>query len=224
MAWAAVCLPDHAFFVGGNPVVSQTVDGAGGLEAARADLFRNGLFCLIPSPTADPAAVKLATDLVAILGATPVFFDAAEHDGMMAVVEHLPPILALCLLEVVIDQPTWRDLRKVAGKTFGAATYLPVGEPVSFGNLVQANRDNLLRWLDAFSASLASVRQLVAEGESEAIAEHFHAVLEEREKWVQARVSGDWEGDRQELPEKPSMLRDALLGGWGRKRLEKKQE
>jgi hypothetical protein len=115
-------------------------------------------------------------------------------------------------------------MRKVAGNTFGAATHLPLGESASYGDLVQANRDNLLRWLDAFSASLASVRQLVAEGESEAIAEHFHAVLEEREKWVQDRASGDWEGDRQELPERSSMLRDALLGGWGRKRLEKKEE
>jgi len=224
LAWADEILPDEIHFVGSNPVIVQSVEGQGGLESARVDLFQNGLFCLTPSPKADPKAVKLATDLITILGAKPVFFDAAEHDGMMAGVEHLPPILALSLLEVVTRQPSWRDMRRVAGGAFGAATYLPAGEPIAYGDLIQANRDNVLRWLDAFSASLASVRQLVAEGEPEAIAEHFNTVLEERERWMQDRASGNWEGDRQELPEKPNILRDAFLGGLGRKRPQKKEE
>ncbi len=59
----------------------------GGVESATADLFRNGLFCLTPSVKAEPDAVKLATDLVAVLGARPLFLDPVEHDGLMAALE-----------------------------------------------------------------------------------------------------------------------------------------
>ena len=32
------------------------------MEAARADLFENGLFCVVPSPNANEDAVKLACE------------------------------------------------------------------------------------------------------------------------------------------------------------------
>lgn len=219
LAWAAEALPDHAHFVGGDPIIGGPVDGDGGLESARADLFRNGLFCLTPSSTADPAAVKLASDLVMILGAKPVFFDPAEHDGLLAAVEHLPVFLALALLETVVHQPSWRELRKVAGASFEVATQPAMTDAAGFIDLCTSNRENVLRWIDTFSASLASIRQSLVEGQPDALTQRFDTAVDERHKWLLDRAEGRWDTSQMaEMPEKPNILADAFLGGFLRKR------
>ncbi len=119
MAWAAAMLPDGIHFVGGDPLPGPAAAGLSGVDAARADLLENALFCVVPSPSANEEAVKLAIDLVQIFGAKPLFLDAVEHDGLVAAVEHLPMILALALTETLVHQPAWRELRKVAGASSG---------------------------------------------------------------------------------------------------------
>lgn len=219
LAWAADALPDQVHFVGGDPILTEAVEGPGGLESARADLFRNGLFCLIPSPTAEPAAVKLANDLVTILGAKPLFLDAAEHDGLLAAVDQLPAILAVALLEATSKQPSWRELRKVAGAPFEVGTRAAWMNPADLTNLCMANRDNVVRWIDIYSSSLASIRQSLVEAELDPLTRRFRTSLEERAKWLHDREQGQWEsGPSVAMPERSSMLADAFLGGLWRKR------
>jgi len=223
LAWAAAALPAEVHFVGGNPILVSSAEGQGGLDAARFDLFQGGLFCLTASPAADEAAVKLAADLVTMLGATPVFFDPAEHDGLLAAVDHLPTFLSLALVDSVVHQPSWRELRKVAGTAFEVGTQGAVTDPASYAALCLSNRENLLRWIDVFSTSLASLRQSVAEGDPRAMAERFEKATVERQKWFQDRARGQWEpAEGIEIP-KSNMLADAFLGGWWRKRQKKEQ-
>lgn len=221
MASAAEILPEEVHFVGANPIISGPVEGEGA-EAARADLFENGLFCVVPSPDADPNAVKLATDLIGLLGSRPLFVDPAEHDGMLAAVEHLPAVLAVALLEMVVQQPTWRELRKLAGPSFESITNLASAEPETYRDVLLSNHDNVLRWIDAFSASLASVRQALVEGEPEAITQRFEAALLERRKWLRDRAEGQWD-TRPAIEERdrPNVLTDVFLGGLWRKRPKK---
>jgi prephenate dehydrogenase len=222
LSWAAEILPDTVHFVGGDPIVGPASSGQGGLQAARADLFQKSLFCLVPSPTALEGAVKLVTDLVSILGAQPFFVDAAEHDGLMAAVDHLPAILGLALFEMASSQPAWRELRKVAGPAFEASTHLPSADPAAYGDLYAANRDNVVRWMEAFSDSLTSIRQALAENQLEELSGRFDRALQERNKWLEDRAQGLWaEGPRTDMPEKPSFL-DTFLGSYWRKDRKKK--
>lgn len=218
MDWAAEHLTDSVHFVGGDPILNTAYSERWGVEAARADLFQGGLFCLVPSPKASEAAVKLVTDLVTILGATSLFMDAAEHDGLVGGVEHLPSILALAMLETVIDRPAWRELRKVAGPGFEASTQLVMPNSPDSSELYLLNRDNLLRWIDTLSASLGSVRELLAGEDAEALAERFSRALEERQKWMADRTRGDWtEGVRVEMPEPQSFMQSLFGSFWRRK-------
>lgn len=223
MAWASEKLPEGVHFVGGNPILGAAMTGQWGLEAARADLFQRGLFCLVPSPTADADAIKLVADLVSILGARPLFLDPAEHDGLLAAVEHLPVILALAMLETVIHQPTWRELRKVAGPAFEASTQLVAANSPANSELYLLNSDNVLRWIDVLSASLDSIRKTLAEGQSEALADRFGNAVQERQKWVADRTEGQWhEGPRTEMPPRMSML-DSFFGTFWRRKPKKEE-
>jgi len=225
LAWAEAILPKEVHLIGADPIiVSQPPAGleaqATGLKAARADLFKDALFCLVPAADADPSAVKLAADLATILGAKPFFLDAAEHDSLLAAVDHLPAITALALLETAIGQPSWKELRKVAGLPFELATHLASTDPSSYSDLAAANRGNLVRWIDALSAGLASLRQALAEGTQEALAERFVKAAAERDRWLNDRVTGrllETVPDSQ-MPGKAEMF-DAFLGSGLRRAL-----
>jgi prephenate dehydrogenase len=225
LAWAEAILPKEVHLIGADPIIiSHPPAGleaqATGLKAARADLFKDALFCLVPTPDAEPSAVKLAADLATILGAKPFFLDAAEHDSLLAAVDHLPAITALALLEMAIGQPSWKELRKVAGLPFELATHLASTDPSSYSDLATANRDNLVRWIDALSAGLASLRQALAEGTQETLAERFVEAAAERDRWLNDRATGrllETVPDSQ-MPGKAEMF-DAFLGSGLRKAL-----
>jgi prephenate dehydrogenase len=221
MASVADILPEGVHFVGSTPIIPSPVEGVG-LEAARADLFRNGWFCLVPPASADPQAVKLAADLVSSLGARPLFVDPLELDGMLAAVEHLPPLLALTLLDMASKQPSWRELRKLAGPSFEIGTRLVSAGPEGYSEMLLANRDNVLRWIDAFSQSLSSMRRALVDGEPEPLTQRFEAALAERSKWLRDREEGQWADlPGVEMPEKSQMLTSALFGGLWRRRQKK---
>ncbi len=218
LGWAEDHLPDHVHFIGANPIITALVE-EGGTAAARSDLFRGGLFCLTASPRAESAALKLATDLVGALGAELLFCDPLEHDGLLAAVEHLPSLLSFALLQTIVPDPGWREIRKVAGPTFELATRLTMSDPRTEADLFVLNRENLLRWVDAFSDALASLRQQLAGEEAEMVGKQFSELQIRRNEWVASRSHGHWDHpQQQELPERPSLL-DTLIGGGLRKKL-----
>ena len=223
LAWAAQHLSDQVHFVGGDPILNATIRGQGGLMAARADLFKGGLFCLVPAATTDSDAVKLAADLVSLLGAKPFFLDVEEHDGLMAAVDHVPMLLALAMVETLIRQPAWRELRKVAGPAFEASTQLIIPGSVAHSDLFVLNRDNVIRWIDELSASLDSIRGTLVEEETEALVDRFLNAQQERQKWLVDRAMGEWyEGPRTEMPPRMSIM-DTLLGTFWRRKPKKDQ-
>lgn len=212
---AANALPTHVHFVGGNPIPGRTVTGSGP-EAAHADLFRGSVFCIVPAAKTDASAVKLVSDLVTILGATPLFLDAAEHDGLLAAVDHLPGLLALAMIEMATGQSTWRELRKMAGSAFEASTRPVGGDAAAQAAVYHENRENLVRWLDAFAASLGEVRRMVAE-ESAELSERLKHAETERQQWLADWQAGNWvEGPRTEMPERPGLL-EGFFGGFMRR-------
>ena len=222
LAWADEILPDEIHFVGMDPIVGEITTGAGGLDAARPDLFQNRIFCLSPSPKADSNVVQLATNLIAILGARPLFMDPVEHDGLLGAADQLPPLLALTLLDTTVRQPSWREVRKVAGSAFESATHLFSSDPEAYSHLFLANRENIQRWIDEFMASLATMRQALDENDATILADKFETLMEERNKWLRDRAAGTWDVDQSRaMPPKPNLLADTFLGGLWRKRFEK---
>jgi prephenate dehydrogenase len=218
LEWADKYLPPGVFYVGGHPIVVGPASGQR-TASARADLFRNRAFCLTPSPQALPEAIKLVTDMVTVIGANPLFLDAEEHDGQLAAVEHLPGLVSVALLNVLSQQPAWRELRRVAGTSFDAVTRPVEAKWVGGGGPYWGNRANLGRWIDVLLRELDSIRQDLQADGPEALEDRLAQGMEERERWLADHASGQWERPvTPELPEKPNFLVDAFLGGLGRRR------
>jgi prephenate dehydrogenase len=209
VGWAEELLPESVSFVGGNPVV---VSNGTGPDAADADLFRDNLYCITPASNVHPDAVSLVTSLAGLLGGQPYYLDPAEHDGLMAGVEDLPRVLALALAQSTMQESAWREMRKLAGGSFERITGLMGDDPDALSSVLLANRDNLIRWIDAYAAALKEVRDSVAQGDHEPLAQAIDQAVVARHEWQRDRREGFAEIKPAEV-ERAGFMRQMFLGG-----------
>jgi prephenate dehydrogenase len=229
-AWAKELLPPGRHYIGLTPALNPSVlDETGtGVEAARADLFHNGLVAVTAAHRTAEDAYKLAASFVTLLGARAYFADQAEVDGIMATVHTLPALVAAALTEAVIEQPGWADIRKLAGRPFVTAMQsLDYEEPATLVETAQQNRVNTVRLLDDTIAKLKSLRDEIDGEKKKSLRKRIERILKERAQWRQARADGDWqtiESREQEIPTFSELwmqqLGIAKLFGLGRKKTE----
>ncbi|MEA3336084.1 MAG: prephenate dehydrogenase/arogenate dehydrogenase family protein [Chloroflexota bacterium] len=220
LAWADELLPPGVTFVGTNPIVSS--EGGGG-AAARADLFDKATWAICPTSTTSEAAVKMATDLAERLGANPLFLDATEHDGMMAAVEHLPATISMALISSVMGQPSWAEMRKLAGGQFENTTQLVSEDPAVFRSAIAGNQEHVLRWIDTYMENLQAWRDLIEAGDDDALAQAFESAVEARHQWQAERRTGHWEEPGSPKPAKRNMMMEMFgMGRFAERRQKKK--
>jgi prephenate dehydrogenase len=209
MRWAEEILPDTVNFVGGDPLVSQ--EGTG-IHAASADLLTGALYCLVPLPNTGPEAVRLLADLVSLIGARPYFIEAAEHDGLVAGIAHLPCILSTALLHATRQCPSWQEMRRMASYTFREATRFAPDDPHDCRDVCLTNRQNIVRWIDACLESLGEVRELVAAEDGEGLESLFTEALTTRGTWLQGADEDQSEARRVLEEAERKGLRGLLFG------------
>lgn len=207
-AWVEQHLPQGRYYIGLTPAA-----GAGhlhgmdlGVEAARPDLFQKGSF-LINTPYSTPAeAVQLATDLCELLGAKAILSDSTEVDGLMASTHILPQLIGAVLLDSTIDQPGWREGRKMAARPYATATaaFAYQDEVGSLGTAALKNRENVVRVIDVYMASLKELRDKISAGDETSVATFLEDAFKARARWLTDRAKADWEGIEKEKPNVPS--------------------
>jgi prephenate dehydrogenase len=165
MRWAKEYLPNGVSFVGGHPMAGKaTSTGAGEAEGT---LFKDMAYCVIPSPDASEGAIKSVLGLVSLLGGSPVFIDAEEHDQYVAAVSHLPMVMAFALFSLARNSAAWQDMRLLAGNGFLGATRLASGDPRMTHDICVTNGEAVIHWLDRLIDELRRYRGLVADDPAE---------------------------------------------------------
>jgi prephenate dehydrogenase len=221
-SWASQLLPEGRHYVGLTPVLNPLYlhEAGSGIDAAHADLFHGGLMAIAAPPKANSQAIKLATDLTGLLGATPFFADLLEIDGLMTATHLLPQLMAAALLNATTEQPGWREARKVAGRAYaeasGPAAYLGQAQALAASALL--NQANILRVLDNAIAALSAIRMDIEAQDDKTLLERLRRAQSGRVKWWRERLSGDWTDEATstvDMPENPGVF--GRLFGVGRK-------
>jgi prephenate dehydrogenase len=200
-------LPAERHYVGLTPVINPAYlhSTESGLKAARADLFKKGLIAIVAPPGTNSEAIKLAADLAQLLGATPLFTDQAEIEGLMASTHLLPQLLAAALLNITVDQPGWLEGRKVAGRAYAEVTS-PAGQLDDAKSLQAAaflTQANVLRLLDNMIASLHAMRNDIASHDDKSLEERLRHAQLGRETWWGQRQAGAWDIDLTAMDQMP---------------------
>lgn len=216
--WARIYLPPGCHYIGLVPAPSPnhitSVE-----RPPHADLFKDTVIGLVNPPGTSGEAIQLVSDLITLLGAQPFFLDLVEVDNLMAAAHLLPQWLAAALLDMTVEAPGWREMRRLAGRPYTTATLNAASHdnPASLARAALANSQASLRAIDTFMQTLASLRQLIAEQQEEQLTRRIEQTQDGRETWWQERASGNWQKIEFGIPEQPQ--RPSLLGEWlGRKK------
>lgn len=195
--WAEELLPEGQNFVSFTPMVSAAhlEETASGIEAARADLFKDAVVLINTPVNSNPDTIRVASELAGILRCKPFFTDLLEAEGLLAASHLLPMLVSAALVKAVTRQPGWRETRKLAGKAF-----LQISKPLAemdgdavFGQTAILNRENAVRLLNDVVSEIQTIRDLIDNKNSEELDKLLRHVERERQIWWQQRTAADWE-------------------------------
>jgi prephenate dehydrogenase len=218
-------LSKEAHLIGITPILNPRYlfDEVDDTLHAHADLFDKGTMLLMPSVKANRDAVELASDFSVLLGATPHFADAVEHDSLAAMTEGLPGLLAVASFYMLSRSRGWNDAQRLTNPSFGRLTHqLFDTHPDDLRDLWLNNRDNLLRQVDDLLTTLQTFRGLLAKADRDALEAALIQSSDAYSAWINRRHSAKWEDDsgQSKAPSFASTMMSGLMGGLLSKRLQ----
>jgi prephenate dehydrogenase len=163
------------------------------LTSARADLFKNSVFCVMPSVDVDPQAVETAVRFGQLLGSKPYFVDPLEYDQLALGSETLPGIAAAALFKAITNRMGWRDILRFADTPFAVGTQPLDIDTEDLAYLLLSDRNAAIQSLDSYINQLTEIRRFLKEGEPEVITAYLLELNYSRRKWLHERSENDWE-------------------------------
>jgi prephenate dehydrogenase len=162
MAEAREQIPPGTAFVGGHPMAGSEHSG---VEAADPLLFSDRVYVLCPYPDTPPEAMLALLDLVESLMARPITIDPEEHDRVMAVVSHLPQLIAVALMHAAdAEDATHTMLEALAGRGFLDMTRLAASEYGMWQGILATNLEPIMDAIARFERSLSFLRDAMITG------------------------------------------------------------
>ncbi len=175
-------------FVPGHPIAGAEQSGA---NAARADLFRAKNVVLTPLEETSSNAVSQVKELWQACGARVSLMSASQHDKILATVSHLPHVLAFTLMNHVYrdgcaPNGTLRpdDPLHFAGTGFRDFTRIAGSSPEMWRDICLGNRKALVSQIDAYQRELATLREMLARDDGDALEKAFASAREARQQWL----------------------------------------
>ena len=157
---AAAALPERLSFIGGHPLAGAA---AGGLEAARPDLFQRRPWILTTSKASDADFLRLEA-FISGLGAIPRRMDAAAHDRLVAYLSHLPQLTVSALMHVVGEETGGEGLA-LAGRGLRDTTRLASSPPGTWRDVAATNVDAVSAAIDDLTCALQRLKDDLKSGD-----------------------------------------------------------
>lgn len=157
----------HPRFVGGHPMAGSEQEGVDGADGG---LFEGATWVLTPTTDTDADAYTRLQGVVVGLGANVVAVPPDRHDALVAVVSHLPHLTAATLMGLAADESEEHaTLLRLAAGGFRDMTRVAAGSPAIWPDICVENRDAIVSSLDRLVDSLSRVRDIVADGDRDAL-------------------------------------------------------
>ncbi|HHT48680.1 MAG TPA: prephenate dehydrogenase/arogenate dehydrogenase family protein, partial [Firmicutes bacterium] len=154
-------------YVGGHPMAGSEQSG---ITAADPFLFQNAVYLLTPGPETPSFVLEALTAFIRMVGGLPHLLTPEEHDLMVAVVSHLPHLLAAALVNVALDfNERHPGTLALAAGGFRDTTRVAMGSPALWREIFSTNRHSLLETLTAFTQELTAFTTALAAGEMETV-------------------------------------------------------
>ena len=157
---AIVQAADHPRFIGGHPMAGSEQIG---LRGAAPDLFEGAIWVLTPTSATDIDAFDRLQGVVTELGADVLVLTPDDHDRLVAVVSHVPHLVAATLMNAAtVGAEQNGALLRLAAGGFRDMTRVAAGHPGIWPDICSENAGPIVDALDALLAELTQMRHRVA--------------------------------------------------------------
>ncbi|PRD44469.1 prephenate/arogenate dehydrogenase family protein [Phyllobacterium phragmitis] len=165
-------LPESVHFIPGHPLAGTEYSGP---DAGFAELFTNRWCILTPLPDTDPMALARLKAFWEACGSWLDQMDPQHHDLVLAIVSHLPHIIAYNIVGTAndLEQVTKSEVIKYSASGFRDFTRLASSDPTMWRDVCLNNRDAILEMLGRFSEDLASLQRSIRWGDGDALFDLF---------------------------------------------------
>ena len=185
-------MPDGVHFIPGHPIAGTEYSGP---DAGFADLFEGRWCILTPLPETDPrrqgrTAHGLSGRRWAPWSTT---MDAEHHDKVLAIVSHLPHIIAYNIVGTAddLETVTESEVIKYSASGFRDFTRLAASDPTMWRDVCLHNKDAILEMLARFSEDLAYLQRAIRWGDGDKLFDLFTRTRAIRRSIIQAGQDTD---------------------------------
>ena len=157
-------VPDGVHFVPAHPIAGTEYSGP---DSGFITLFENRWTLLTPPPGTDPAAVAKIEELWRRCGSMVETMEPAHHDRVLAIVSHLPHLIAftICGTADDLEDESREEVLKFAASGFRDFTRIAASDPVMWRDIFLNNRDALLEMLARFMEDAQAMSRAVRWGD-----------------------------------------------------------
>lgn len=143
---------DLTHYIGSHPLAGRE---RGGAISARADLFVGRPWVVCRDEETSAADLALVEGLALELGATPIEMTPEDHDRSVALVSHVPQLVASLLAGRFVGAPD--ESLGLAGQGVRDTTRIAASAPELWVQILGANAQPVVEVLDALAVDLATV-------------------------------------------------------------------
>ncbi len=143
---------DLTHYIGSHPLAGRE---RGGAISARADIFVGRPWVVCRDGETSSADLALVEALALDLGATPIEMTPEDHDRAVALISHVPQLVASLLAGRFVDAP--EGSLRLAGQGVRDTTRIAASAPELWVQILGANAEPVVDVLDRLAADLAAV-------------------------------------------------------------------
>ncbi|MCA0011232.1 prephenate/arogenate dehydrogenase family protein [Mesorhizobium sp. B292B1B] len=178
-------IPGGVHFIPGHPLAGTEKSGP---DAGFADLFDNRWCIFTPLPGTDTDALEKLSEFWRRCGANIDTMDPQHHDMTLAIVSHLPHIIAYNIVGTAddLESVTKTEVIKYSASGFRDFTRLAASDPTMWRDVCLHNKDAILEMLARFSEDLAFLQRAIRWGDGDKLFDLFTRTRAVRRSIIEA--------------------------------------
>ena len=178
-------VPEGVHFIPGHPLAGTENSGP---DAGFPDLFDNRWCIFTPLPDTDPLALEKLSTFWRRCGSNIDTMTPEHHDMTLAIVSHLPHIIAYNIVGTADDlaNVTKSEVIKYSASGFRDFTRLAASDPTMWRDVCLHNKDAILEMLARFSEDLSSLQRAIRWGDGDKLFDLFTRTRAIRRSIIQA--------------------------------------
>jgi prephenate dehydrogenase len=172
-------LPPTHFFVAGHPMTGSEQQG---ISASDPFLYQNAAYIIIEDHRTPQTVIDKLVELVKTTGAIIIKLSSAtEHDRIVAMVSHLPHLIATTLVKTAgLAEELHPGTLNLAAGGFRDTTRVALGSSKIWEGIIFENKSKVLQAITAFQQELATLKSMLTAGERAGLKEFLDSAREIR--------------------------------------------